>query len=60
MDPQRNKLNHCGIKYVFVGYTPNIKAYRLLNLESNVIIEFWIWNFDNLITKDKEFDILTN
>lgn len=59
MDPKRNKLRHRGIKYVFVGYTPNIKAYRLLDLESNVIIEFYMWNFENLITEDKEFEIPT-
>ena len=38
-DPKRTKLGSRGIKCAFVGYASNIKAYRLLNLESNVIIE---------------------
>ena len=38
-DPKRTKLGPRGIKCAFVGYASNSKAYRLLNLESNVIIE---------------------
>ena len=38
-DLKRTKLGPRGIKCAFVGYASNIKAYRLLNLESNVIIE---------------------
>ena len=38
-DSQRTKLGSRGIKSVFVGYAQNSKAYRLLDLESNVIVE---------------------
>lgn len=38
-DPKRTKLGPRGIRCAFVGYATNSKAYRLLNLESNVIIE---------------------
>jgi len=38
-DHQRTKLGPRGIKSIFVGYAQNSKAYRLLDLESNVIIE---------------------
>ena len=38
-DPKRTKLGPRGIKCAFVGYAKNNKAYRLLNLESNTIIE---------------------
>ena len=38
-DPKRTKLGPRGIKSVFVGYAENSKAYRLLDIESNVIVE---------------------
>ena len=38
-DPQRTKLGPRGLKSVFVSYAQNSKAYRLLDLETNVIIE---------------------
>ena len=38
-DPKSSKLGPRGIKSVFVGYAENSKAYRLLNLDSNVIVE---------------------
>ena len=38
-DPKRTKLGPRGIKCAFLCYALNSKAYRLLNLESNVIIE---------------------
>ena len=38
-DPKRTKLGPRGIKSVFVGYAENSKAYRLLDLSSNVIVE---------------------
>jgi len=38
-DPHRRKLGPRGIKSIFVGYAQNSKAYRLLDLESNVIVE---------------------
>ena len=37
--PKRTKLGPRAIKCAFVGYASNSKAYRLLDLESNVIIE---------------------
>lgn len=39
MDPKRTKLDPRGIKYDFIGYASNIKIYKLLNLEYNVIVE---------------------
>jgi hypothetical protein len=38
-DPKRTKLGPRAIKSVFVGYAENSKAYRLLDLSSNVIVE---------------------
>ena len=38
-DPKRTKLGPRAMKSVFVGYAENSKAYRLLDLESNVIME---------------------
>ena len=38
-DPKRTKLGPRAIKSVFVGYAVNSKAYRLLDLSSNTIIE---------------------
>ena len=38
-DPKRSKLGPRAIKSVFVGYAENSQAYRLLDLESNVIVE---------------------
>ena len=38
-DPKSSKLSARGIKSVFVGYAKNSKAYRLLDLDSNVIVE---------------------
>ena len=38
-DPKRTKLEPRVIKSVFVGYAENSKAYRLLDLDSNVIVE---------------------
>ena len=38
-DRKRTKLGPRGIKSVFVGYAENSKAYRLLDLSSNVIVE---------------------
>ena len=39
IDPKRTKLGPRAIRCAFVGYAQNSKAYRLLDLESNVIIE---------------------
>ena len=38
-DPKRTKLGPKAIKSVFVGYAVNSKAYRLLDLSSNTIVE---------------------
>jgi hypothetical protein len=38
-DPKRTKLGPTAIKSMFVGYDENSKAYRLLDLSSNVIVE---------------------
>ena len=38
-DPKSSKLSVRGIKSVFVGYAKNSKAYRLLDLNSNEIME---------------------
>jgi hypothetical protein len=38
-EPQITKLGSRGLKSVFVGYAQNSKAYRLLDLETNVIVE---------------------
>ncbi|XP_050883125.1 F-box protein At3g07870-like [Lathyrus oleraceus] len=61
MDPKRSKLGPRGIKCAFIGYAPNSKAYRLLNLENNVIIESRdVESFENVITKDKESESPAN
>ena len=39
MDPKRIKLGPRALKSVFVGYAQHSKAYRLLDFESNVIVE---------------------
>ena len=36
-NPQRTKLGPRGLKSVFVGYAQNSEAYKLLDLEANVI-----------------------
>ena len=55
----RTKMGPRGIKCVFVGYATNSKAYRLLNLESNVIIESRdVEFFENLLTSGNNFQIL--
>lgn len=38
-DPKRTKLGSRALNTVFVGYAENSKASRLLNLDSNVIVE---------------------
>ena len=38
-DPKRTKLGPRAINSIFVGYAENSKAYRLLDLDSNVIVE---------------------
>lgn len=61
MDPKRTKLDPRGIRCALIGYAPNSKACKLLNLESNIIVESRdVKFFENLITKDKEFEIPMN
>lgn len=61
MDPKRTKLGPRGIRCAFIGYATNSKAYRLLNLESNVIVESRdVEFFENLITKNKDYETHTN
>ncbi|CAL1369869.1 unnamed protein product [Linum trigynum] len=38
-DPKRTKLGPRALKGVFLGYAENSKAYRVLDLESNVVVE---------------------
>lgn len=38
-DPKSSKLGARDIKCVFIGYANNFKAYRLLNLDSNIVVE---------------------
>ncbi|RVX01764.1 hypothetical protein CK203_024444 [Vitis vinifera] len=50
-DPNKTKLGPRAIKCAFVGYASNSKAYRLLDLESNVIIESKeVEFFENLLS----------
>ena len=39
VDPKRTKLGSRAMKIVFVGYAKNSKAYRLLDLSSNTVVE---------------------
>ena len=39
LDPKRTKFGPRAIKSVFVGYAMNSKAYKLLDLSSNTIVE---------------------
>ena len=38
VDPKRTKLEPRTMKSVFVGYAENSKAYRLLDLNSNIVL----------------------
>ncbi|RVW46570.1 Retrovirus-related Pol polyprotein from transposon TNT 1-94 [Vitis vinifera] len=50
-DPHKTKLGPRAIKCAFVGYASNSKSYRLLDLESNVIIESReVEFFENLLS----------
>lgn len=54
-DPKRTKLGPRAIKCAFVRYAINNTAHRLLNLESNVIIESRnVEFFENLLTCEKQ------
>ncbi|RVW22265.1 Retrovirus-related Pol polyprotein from transposon TNT 1-94 [Vitis vinifera] len=50
-DPHKTKLGPRAIKCAFVGYASNSKVYRLVDLESNVIIESReVEFFENLLS----------
>ena len=54
-DPKRTKLGLRGIKCAFISYASNSKGYRLLNLESKVIIESRdVELFEYLLTLDNK------
>src|SRR3954471_13077557 len=53
-NPKRTKLGDRAIRSVFVGYAINSKAYRLLDLDSNVItesrdVEFFETDFQKML-----------
>ena len=54
-DPKRTKLGPRAFKSVFVGYAENSKAYRLLDLSSNTIVESRdVEFFENKFSVDSE------
>ena len=60
-DPKSSKLGARGIKSVFIGYAENSKAYRLLDLNSNVVIESRDVEFiENKIYKDSCVELDAN
>jgi Fe2+ transport system protein FeoA len=60
-NPNRTKLGPRGIKCAFVGYANNSKSYRLLNLETNVIIESNdVEFFENSLSSDNELREIHN
>ena len=61
LDPKRTKLGPRWIKSAFVGYASNSKAYRLLDLEYNIIVESRdVELFENLTSKGKSSQAPTN
>ena len=53
VDPKRTKLGPRVMKSVFVGYAENSKAYRLLDLSSNTVVESRDVEFiENKFSKD--------
>ncbi|RVW64665.1 Retrovirus-related Pol polyprotein from transposon TNT 1-94, partial [Vitis vinifera] len=59
-DPNKTKLGPRAIKCAFVGYASNSKAYRLLDLESNVIIESREVEFFENWLSDSNFQVPTS
>ena len=54
-NPKRTKLGDRAIRSVFVGYAVNSKAYRLLDLDSNIITESRdVEFFEDRFSKDIE------
>ncbi|EXB75595.1 Retrovirus-related Pol polyprotein from transposon TNT 1-94 [Morus notabilis] len=61
IDPKSSKLGARGIRSVFVGYAENSKAYRLLNLDSNVIMESRDVEFaENKFSLDSSIELESN
>ena len=59
-NPDKTKLGPRATKCAFVGYASNSKAYRLLDFESNVIIESRdVEFFDNLLS-DSNYQVSTS
>ena len=59
-DLNKTKLGPRATKCAFVGYTSNSKAYKLLDLKSNVIIEpREVEFFENLLS-DSNSQVSTN
>ena len=51
----RNKLGPKAFKSAFIGYAENSKAYRLLDLESNIVVESRdVEFFENKCSTDSE------
>jgi hypothetical protein len=54
LEAKRNKLDDCGEKYIFVGYSVTSKAYTVYNLVTNKVVvsrdvifnenEAWTWS----------------
>ena len=64
-DPSSSKLGPRGIKSVFMGYVENSKAYRLLNLDSNFVVdsrnvEFIKNKFYHDSTPEIEYDLISS
>nr|KAJ0214957.1 hypothetical protein LSAT_V11C300107720 [Lactuca sativa] len=49
-DPKRTKLGARANKSIFIGYAQNSKAYRLLDIDSGGVVEF----FEDKFSKDEE------
>ena len=56
-DPKKTKLGFRALESIFVGYAENSKAYRLLYLDTNVIVEFRdVEFFENKFRTDSKRD----
>lgn len=56
-DPKRTKLGPKALRSIFIGYAENSKAYRLLDLESNVVVESSdVKFFENTFVNDSKVE----